>query len=263
MKYMALNCGAKIPRLSLQVLIFIVAALFLIATFAPEFSYAEEKLYLSDILEDAKPDPAFKSKHFKTRRDVLSGVEGPETWVEHYILGDKTIETLSYNNLIYGVIIIRGNDKVELYNLNDDKKTYSISGDKAPESWLATGTNYDYDEIVKKAEGYVSAQHYKTAIEYIENAIDERGDSTGNLYFLLAQSYDGLDEVEYGVVNYKRAVELDLNKEKMIVSLRNLGIILRGLNRHKEAVGYLERYLVLVPNDPNASNIRKYIKDYK
>jgi len=261
MKYMALNCGLKIPGRSPQVLISIVAALFLIATFTPAFSSAAEKLYLSDILEDAVPDPAFKNKHFKTRRDVLSGVKGPETWVEHYILGDTTIETLSYNNLIYGVIIKKGDDKIELYNLNDDKKTYSISGNKAPEGWLATGLSYN--EIVKKAEGYVYAQHYKTAIEYIENAIDERGDSTGNLYLLLAQSYDGLDEIEYGVVNYKRAVELNLDKEKLIVALRNLGIILRGLNRHKEAIGYLERYLVLVPNDPNASNIRKYIKDYK
>jgi tetratricopeptide (TPR) repeat protein len=263
MKYVTLKYGVAIPRRSLQVLTSIVVALFLIATFAPGFSSAAEKLYLSDILEDAKPDPAFKSKHFKTRRDVLPGVKGPETWVEHYILGDATIETLSYNNLTYGVIVKKGGDKVELYNLNDDKKTYSISADKAPESWLATGPNYDYNEIVKKAEGYVLAQHYKTAIEYIENAIDERGDSTGNLYFLLAQSYDGLDEVEYGVVNYKRAVELNLKNEKLIVALRNLGIILRDLNRHKEAAGYLERYLVLVPNDPNASNIRKYIKDYK
>ena len=261
MKFMALNCGAKIPRLSPQVLISIVVALFLITAFTPGFSYATEKLYLSDILEDAKPDPAFKSKHFKTRRDVLSGVKGPETWVEHYISGDKTIETLSYNNLVYGVIIKRGDYELELYNLNDDKKTYSISSDKAPEGWLAT--ELSYDEIVKKAEGYVSAQHYKTAIEYIENAIIEVGDKTGDLYFLLALSYDGLDEIEYGVVNYKRAVELNLKDEKMIVALRNLGIILRGLNRHKEAAGYLERYLVLVPNDPNASNIRKYIKDHK
>ncbi len=263
MKYLAQECGVNFTRVSPKALVLIVAALFVITALAPKVAYTAEKLYLSDILEEAKHDPAYKSKHFKTRRDVLPGVKGPETWVEHYILGDATIETLSYNNLTYGVIVKRGGDKVELYNLNDDKKTYSISGDKAPEGWLATGPSYNYNEIVKKAEGYVLAQHYKTAIEYIENAIDEMGDSTGNLYFLLAQSYDGLDEVEYGVVNYKKAVELNLNNEKMIVALRNLGIILRDLNRHKEAIGYLERYLVLVPNDPNAKNIRKYIKDYK
>ena len=35
------------------------------------------------------------------------------------------------------------------------------------------------------------------------------------------------------------------------------------LGRHKEATKYLERYLALVPNDPDADNIRKYIRDYK
>ena len=103
----------------------------------PGLSPAAENLYISDILEDAEPNPSYKSDHYKTRRDVLSGVVGPETWVEHYVRGKETIETLTYNNLIYGVIIKKENGEIKHYNLNDDKKTYSLSGEKPPEGWLA------------------------------------------------------------------------------------------------------------------------------
>lgn len=261
MKFNALKCGAETAVTFSLVYISIALFAITIITFVPRLSQAAENLYIADILEDAKPNPAFINEHYKTRRDVLSGVVGPETWVEHYVRGDETIETLSYNNLIYGVIVKRGNGKIEHYNLNDDKKTYSLSGEKPPEGWLAKGP--DYNEVVNKAKGYISARHYKDAIELIEETIDEREDKTGNLYFLLALAYDGMNEVEYAAVNYKKAVELNLEREELIVALMNLGIILRNLNRNKEAAGYLERYLELVPNDPNADNIRKYISDYK
>ncbi|GEM_PF-1710955 len=244
-------------------LVYFLFALFLIPTvpLIPGVSPAAENLYISDILDGAEPNPAYKNDHYKTRRDVLSGVVGPETWVEHYVRGDETIETLSYNNLIYGVIVKKGGDRIDHYNLNDDKKTYSLSSEKPPEGWLLKGP--DYNEVVKKANGYISARHYKDAIELIEDSIEKRDDKTGTLYFLLALAYDGMNEVEYAATNYKRAVELDLEVKKLTVALRNLGIILRGLGRHEEATKYLERYLALVPNDPDADNIRKYIRDYK
>ncbi|MBN1572709.1 MAG: hypothetical protein JW984_05865 [Deltaproteobacteria bacterium] len=261
MKIEAIKIRAKIAARSS--LAYILLALFLITTvlFIPGVSSASENLYISDILDGAEPNPAFKNDHYKTRRDVLSGVVGPETWVEHYVRGDETIETLSYNNYIYGIIVKKDSGKIDHYNLNDDKKTYSLSGEKPPEGWLSKGP--DYNEVVRKANGYISDRHYKDAIELIEGSIDEREDKTGNLYFLLALAYDGMNEVEYAAQNYKKAVDLNLEKNELTVALRNLGIILRGLGRHNEAAVYLERYLDLVPNDPDAENIKKYVSDYK
>lgn len=244
-------------------LLYLFVALFAvtIVSFVPALSRAAEDLYISDILKDAKPNPAYINEHYKTRRDVLSGVVGQETWVEHYVRGDETIETLSYNNLVYGVIVKKGSGRIEHYNLNDDRKTYSLSVEKPPEGWLSKGP--DYNEVVRKAKEHISSLHYKDAIELIEDTLDKMDDETGNLYFLLALAYDGMNEVEYAAVNYKKAVELNLERKELTVALRNLGIILRDLGRHKEAAGYLERYLELAPSDPNADNIRRYVTDYK
>ncbi len=122
--------------------------------------------------------------------------------------------------------------------------------------------NSSLEDYIDRAEKLLFAENYKDTVELVEEAINEGGLKSGMLYFYLALAYDNLDELEPAVTNYKKAITLNINKKELVVSLKSLGIILRGQNRHKEAAKYFDRYLKLMPNDPDADNIESYIEYY-
>ena len=86
-------------------LIFLASLSLPFAAFPPSAIATADTLYLSDIIKDARPDPAYAADGGKTRSDVLKNVIGAETWVEHFIADDTSIELLIYNRLVYGVIV--------------------------------------------------------------------------------------------------------------------------------------------------------------
>jgi len=126
--------------------------------------------------------------------------------------------------------------------------------------WAAE--NSSLEDYIDRAEKLLFAERYKDTVELIEEAINEGGLKSGMLYFYLALAYDNLDEQEPAVTNYKKAISLNINKKELGVSLKSLGIILRGQDRHKEATKYFDRYLKLMPSDPDADNIKGYIEYY-
>jgi tetratricopeptide (TPR) repeat protein len=128
---------------------------------------------------------------------------------------------------------------------------------------MAAAETPSYEDYLERAEKLVFADRFKDAVELIEEAINRGGHKTAKLYFYLALSYDNLDELESAVDNYKKAISMNIDNEELKVSLRNLGIILRGQGKNKEAAKYFDRYLKLVPDDPDADNIRSYIEYYE
>lgn len=132
---------------------------------------------------------------------------------------------------------------------------------KATSAWSAETSSYE--DYVERAEKLIFADRFKDAVELIEEAINVEGHKTAKLYFYLALSYDNLEELESAVTNYKKAISMNIDKEELKVSLRNLGIILRSQDKNKEAADYFDRYLKLVPDDPDADNIRSYVEYYK
>ncbi len=132
---------------------------------------------------------------------------------------------------------------------------------KTRSAWSAE--TYSYKDYVERAEKLIFADRFKDAVELIEEAINVEGHKTAKLYFYLALSYDNLEELESAVTNYKKAISMNIDKEELMVSLRNLGIILRSRNNHKEAAKYFDRYLKLMPDDPDADNIKSYVEYYK
>lgn len=146
------------------------------------------------------------------------------------------------------------------FSFRDNSPSSTMANIEGASAWSAE--NPAYKEYVEKAEDLLFAERYKEVVELLEEAISERGHNTGLLHFYLALSYDNLEELEPAVTNYKKAISLNIDKEKLKVSLRNLGIILRNQERHKEAAGYFNRYLKLVPDDPDADNIRSYVNYY-
>jgi tetratricopeptide (TPR) repeat protein len=221
-------------------------------------AFAQGGIYLSEIIEGAIPDPAYKTDGYVTRRDVLPGVVGPETWVEHYIRDKDVIETLTYNNLIYGIIVKKGGGETEYYTLNDDRKTYSKSRGMAPQAWeLSTPS---YGDFLDKAKKHLSADRFKDAIEVLDEAIEDYGYKTAETYFFLAFSYDQLGEAEYAESYYREAIRLD---PKNIDALYNLGMVLKNQERHSEAAVYLYRYLKLFPNAPDKESIGDYVNTYR
>ncbi|MBN1572710.1 MAG: tetratricopeptide repeat protein [Deltaproteobacteria bacterium] len=120
-----------------------------------------------------------------------------------------------------------------------------------------------YEDYLERTEKLIFADRFKDAVELIEEAINKGGHKTAKLYFYLALSYDNLDELESAVTNYKKAISMNIDKEELLVSLKNLGIILRSQDNHKEAANYFGRYLKLVPDDPDVDNIRSYVEYYK
>ena len=239
---------------SLLLLFLPVFALLMLVTTG--FTRAEEGTYLADIIRGAEPDPAFKLDHYKTRRDVLSGIVGSETWVEHFIRDGEIIETLEYNRLVYGVIVTSADKNIVYYALNDDRKTYTLSQAEPPPGWAAADPTYD--DYVEKAQDYIYKDRYKDAIEVLEEAIERHGHRTAEVYFLLAVSYDKIDEIEDARDYYKKTLNLNPN---MPDALYNLGVMFRSEGHHSEAAKYLERYLRIVPDDPDADSIRRYIDD--
>jgi tetratricopeptide (TPR) repeat protein len=224
----------------------------------PLSALAQGRIYLSEIIEDAVPDPAYERDAYKTRRDVLPGVVGPETWVGHYIRGKDKIETLTYNNLTYGVIIKVSGGAAEYYTLNEDRKTYTKSEGAAPQAWgLSTPS---YDDFLDKAKKYIYADRFKDAIEVLDEAIEDYGYKTAEAYFFLAFSYDQLGEAEYAEQYYRETIILDPGN---VDALYNLAMILKDQARHAEAANYLERYLKLFPNAPDKESIREYVNTYR
>lgn len=232
--------------------------IFLFLSTIPFGALAQGGIYLSDIIGGAKPDPAFESDGYMTRRDVLPGVVGPETWVEHYIRDKDIIETLTYNHLIYGIIVKKGGGGAEYYTLNDDRKTYSPAKGVTPQTWVSSKPSYG--DFLDKAKKYIYADRFKDAIEVLDEAIEDYGYKTAEAYFFLAFSYDKLGEAEYAESYYREVIKLD---PKNIDALFNLGMILKNQERHSEATAYLEKYLKLFPNAPDKEGIRDYVNTYR
>ena len=231
---------------------------FLFTSVIPFGAFAQERIYLSEIIEGAIPDPAYKPDGYKTRRDVLPGVVGPETWVDHYIRDKDKIETLTYNNLIYGIIVKKVSGGTEYYTLNDDRKTYSKSKDVTTQTWeLSTPS---YGDFLDKAKKYIYADRFKDAIEVLDETIEDYGYKTAEAYFFLAFSYDKLGEAEYAELYYREVIRLD---PKNVDALYNLGLILKSQERHTEAAIYLERYLKFFPNAPDKDSIGDYVNTYR
>jgi tetratricopeptide (TPR) repeat protein len=220
--------------------------------------FAQGTLYLSDVIGGAEPDPAFAQDGYKTKRDVLPSVVGRETWVGHYLRGDEEIETLTYNQLVYGIVVRKKDGTTEYYTLNDDRKTYSLSRNITAEGW--TLSQPSADDFLDSAKKHIHADRYKKAIEVLEEAIEDYGYRTAEAYFFLGYCYDTLAETELAKYNYKEALERD---PAIPDALYNLGILLRDEGKHTEAVRYLKRYLVLVPDSPSADSIKEYINIYQ
>jgi hypothetical protein len=216
-------------------------------------------VYYSDLLRDAKPDPAFTDSGGKTRRDVLPGVTGPETWVGHFVRGDEVIETLTYNSLIYGIIVKKKDGTNEYWALNDDKKTYALSEGQSPSGWTIKNPPA-YTDIIAKVKDLIAAQRYDDAVTYIDEVTRNQGIETAELYFLRGFCYDQLLEIPYAKSDYRRAISID---PTIADAYFNLGIIYRNEGEPAEAVPLFERYLTLYPSDPRAETIRAYIKNNK
>ena len=239
-------------------LIFLASLSLPFAAFPPSAIATADTLYLSDIIKDARPDPAYAADGGKTRSDVLKNVIGAETWVEHFIADDTSIELLIYNRLVYGVIVREKGGKTTYYLLNKDLKTYSVSGPSAPSGWAVTMPSYD--AYLEKATDDVAAKRFKDAIETLDEAVEEHGYKTAEIYFFLGYSYDKLGEVEYAEKYYRDALSLDPDIPD---ALYNLGMLLRDQGRHKEAALYFDKYLSIKPDTPHAESIRDYVNTYR
>ncbi len=243
-----------ITRLLLAVCL-ITAASALVA--APSAAAVEQptRVYYSDILRYAMHDPAFADTAYKTRRDVLTGVVGPETWVEHFVSGGDVIETLTYNSLIYGIVVKKKDGTVEYWAVNDDRKTYTLSEGQTPSGWTIKNPP-SYKEILDKVKTLVAGRRFNDVITYITEAARDAGVETAELYFYRGFAYDQLNEFSYAKLDYRRAISLD---PTIADAYYNLGMIYRNEGDPAEAVVLFERYLVLYPNDPAAADIRSYI----
>jgi tetratricopeptide (TPR) repeat protein len=213
------------------------------------------KIYYSDLLRFSMHDPAFADSGYKTRRDVLTGVAGPETWVEHFVSGPDTIETLTYNDLTYGVVVKKKDGANLYYTLNDDRKTYTPSGAETPSGWTIKNPP-SYADIIREVKTLIDSRRYNDVTTYITQVMRDTGTETAEIYFYLGFAYDQLDEVSYAKLQYRRAISLD---PTIADAYYNLGVIYRNEGDAAEAIGLLERYLVLNPTDPNAADIRGYI----
>ncbi len=256
---------SRTARLSLLIAGFILTGCLIVATCAlillpsPARAEVPVMIYYSDLLRDAKPDPAFADSGGKTRRDVLPGVVGPETWVEHFVRGDDIIETLTYNSLIYGVIVKKKDGTNEYWALNDDKRSYALSGAQSPSGWSIKNPPA-YGEVIDKIKALIAAQRFDDAIIYITDVTRDTGMETAELYFYRAFCYDQLLEFTYAKPDYRRAISLD---PTIADAYFNLGVIYRNEGNPVEAVPLFERYLVLYPTDPRAETIRGYINANK
>jgi tetratricopeptide (TPR) repeat protein len=227
-------------------------------------AHAQEpaKVYYSDLTRDAVPDPAFADSHYKTRRDVLSGVVGPETWVEHLVREGTVIETLTYNQLTYGIIVKKNDGAVEYWALTDDKKSYALSGSESPAGWTIKNPPA-YGQIIDKVKALLSAKptpRYDDAITYITEVMRDSGIETAELYVYRGVAYDSLEEFGYAKADYLRAISID---NTIADAYFNLGIIYRNDGDAAHAIPCFERYLVLYPTDPRAQTIRDYINANK
>lgn len=233
----------------------IAAALLIILPSPAAAQVPPAKVYYSDLLRFSMHDPAFADTGYKTRRDVLTGVTGPETWVEHFISGSDTIETLTYNDITYGVVVRKKDGTNQYYKLNDDLKSYTASGEQTPSGWSITNPP-SYTEIIGKVKALVDARRYNDVTTYITQVMRDTGTETAELYFYLGFAYDQLEEVSYAKLQYRRAISLD---PAIADAYYNLGVIYRNEGDTAQAVQYLERYLELNPADPSAADIRGYI----
>jgi tetratricopeptide (TPR) repeat protein len=238
-------------------LMFAASALILMPS--PVQAQTPARIYYSDLLLDARPDPAFADSGGKTRREVLPGVTGPETWVEHFVKGDDVIETLTYNSLIYGIIVKKKDGTNEYWALNDDKKTYALSEGQSPSGWSIKNPPA-YGDVIDKVKALIAAQRFDDAVTYITEVTRNAGLETAELYFYRAFCYDQLLEFTYAKPDYRRAISLD---PTIADAYFNLGVIYRNEGNPAEAVPLFERYLVLYPTDTRAETIRSYINANK
>jgi len=214
---------------------------------------------LKDLVGDADLDPAYAADGYKTRIDMLSGVVGTETWVEHYISDGGKVELLIYNNLVYGVIVRSASGSVKYYTLNDDRRTYSPAPSGAPQGWLIEEIP-DEDEFTDRAAELMDSERYLDAIEVLDEAVEDYGYKSAESYFLMAYAYDQLDEIETAKDYYVLALRLDGTIQD---ALYNLGMIYRDEGNHTEAARYLERYIKLNPSHPDIESIRAYVESYR
>jgi tetratricopeptide (TPR) repeat protein len=216
-------------------------------------------IYYSDLLGSAMHDPAFADTGYKTRRDILTGVTGPETWVEHFVSGPDIIETLTYNDLTYGIVVKKKDGTISYFTLNDDRRTYTASGGETPSGWSIKNPPL-YGDIIGKVKTLVDSARYTDTTTYITQVMRDTGTETAELYFYLGFAYDQLDEVSYAKLEYRRAISLD---PTIADAYYNLGIIYRNEGDTAQAVGFFEEYLLLNPTDSNAADIRNYINTNK
>ncbi|MBN1883779.1 MAG: tetratricopeptide repeat protein [Deltaproteobacteria bacterium] len=242
--------GNRLGALCGAIVALIAVLLILPAVFSAD-TYA-----LKDLLGDAELDPAYAADRYKTRIDMLSGVVGAETWVEHYIDDAGKIELLIYNNLIYGVIIRPTSGSVKYYTLNDDRRTYSAAASGSPQGWLIDEMPTEEDFLERAAE-LLDSGRYIDVIEVLDEAIEDYGYKSAESYFLMAYAYDQMDEIEYAKDYYTLALRLD---GTIADALYNLGMIYRNEGNHTEAAKYLERYIKLNPSHPDIESIRAYVE---
>jgi tetratricopeptide (TPR) repeat protein len=214
---------------------------------------------LKDLVGDAELDPAYAADGYKTRIDMLSGVVGTETWVEHYINDEGKVELLIYNNLVYGVIVRPASGSAKYYTLNDDRRTYSPASSGAPQGWLVDEIP-DEEDFTERAAELMDSGRYLDAIEVLDEAVEDYGYKSAESYFLMAYAYDQLDEIESAKDYYVLALRLD---GTIADALYNLGMIYRDEGNHTEAAKYLERYIKLNPSHPDIESIRTYVESYR
>ncbi len=239
--------------------VFIVAAALIVIASPRAAAQPTPPTYYSDLLRYAMHDPAFADTHYKTRRDVLTGVVGPETWVEHFVSAGDVIETLTYNDVVYGVIVKKKDGTSQYWSLNDDRKTYTASEGQTPTGWSIKEPP-TYNEIINEVKTLADSGRFNDVTTYITQVMRDSGVETGELYFYLGFAYDHLDEYTYAKLEYRRAISLD---PTIADAYFNLGIIYRNEGDAASAVPLFERYLTLNPTDPSAADIRAYINANK
>ena len=219
-------------------------------------AFGADTYALKDLVGGAELDPAYAADGYKTRIDMLSGVAGTETWVEHYIDDAGKVELLIYNNLVYGVIIRPASGSAKYYTLNDDRRTYCSAASGAPQGWLIDEIPTE-DDFTDRAAELLDTKRYNDAVEVLDEAIEDYGYKSAESYFLMAYAYDQMDEIEYAKDYYTLALRLD---GTIPDALYNLGMIYRNEGNHAEAAKYLERYIKLNPSHPDIESIRTYVE---
>jgi tetratricopeptide (TPR) repeat protein len=84
--------------------------------------------------------------------------------------------------------------------------------------------------------------------------------SSAEAYNNLGTYYSKINDLEQAVQMYEKAIACSTTA---VTACLNLGITYQRMGRHTLAAGALEKYVTLVPDDPEAASMRSYIRQWK